>query len=349
MAEFNVWPDRFLTKLVETVIERGIGVLFPIWHQKRKTFAEAISEGDKLRILAQAQRDVKDIAAGELSVASSTSLKLVRGSTNSKLLDSSDRREPILDLEKLSEIAASIDLSDRIKHEINVTKALIHATRIAEQDPTTPSQEAVDSDWLNRWQQYAGSVSNEQLQELWGRVIAGEVKAPRTFSLRTLDFLRNLSTDEAELIRRFLTLVSDTADALWLPTDFPLSPWGVSDADLVALQSLGLISGAPDGINDPHFLFEDQTLTYVFGDRALIIERDSTSFKIPQHAWPLSRTMLELRKLCPVERNVDYVEAVGCAYAECLLKVYMADARLRPEAGHYELSNHVRLPRDSPS
>ena len=36
-------------------------------------------------------------------------------------------------------------------------------------------------------------MSSEELQTLWGRTLAGEIKSPGSYSLRTLDFLKNLS------------------------------------------------------------------------------------------------------------------------------------------------------------
>ncbi len=37
---------------------------------------------------------------------------------------------------------------------------------------------AIDDDWLNVFERYAEDASTERMQKLWGRVLAGEVRAP---------------------------------------------------------------------------------------------------------------------------------------------------------------------------
>lgn len=56
-------------------------------------------------------------------------------------------------------------------------------------------------DWFVRFFEDAGNISDEQMQELWAKVLAGEIYHPGTFSLRTLDVLRNLSREEAEVLQ----------------------------------------------------------------------------------------------------------------------------------------------------
>ena len=63
---------------------------------------------------------------------------------------------------------------------------------------TFVSEEPVDEDWTTRFFDYAENISSEEMQALWGKILSGEVKKPKSYSLRTLDLLRNLSTEEAE-------------------------------------------------------------------------------------------------------------------------------------------------------
>ena len=42
-------------------------------------------------------------------------------------------------------------------------------------------------------------VSSEEMQNLWARVLAGEVKQPGSFALRTLETLHNMTKSEAEV------------------------------------------------------------------------------------------------------------------------------------------------------
>lgn len=62
------------------------------------------------------------------------------------------------------------------------------------------SNEPVNKDWMTRFLDIAETISDDEMRDLWARVLAGEVKRPTTYSLRTLDVLRNITKTEAELI-----------------------------------------------------------------------------------------------------------------------------------------------------
>ena len=55
-----------------------------------------------------------------------------------------------------------------------------------------------DPDWAARFFDGAQDVSSEELQKLWGRILAGEVKSPGQTSLRTLSILRKMTQQEAQ-------------------------------------------------------------------------------------------------------------------------------------------------------
>ena len=55
-----------------------------------------------------------------------------------------------------------------------------------------------DPDWIARFFDGAQDVSSEELQKLWGRILAGEVKSPGQTSLRTLSILRDMTQSEAQ-------------------------------------------------------------------------------------------------------------------------------------------------------
>lgn len=64
------------------------------------------------------------------------------------------------------------------------------------------SDEPVNSDWINRFFTIVEDVSDAEMQQLWARILAGEVKKPKSYSLRTLEVLRNMSKEEAEQITK---------------------------------------------------------------------------------------------------------------------------------------------------
>jgi len=65
------------------------------------------------------------------------------------------------------------------------------------------NEEKVDDDWISRFFKISEDISTSKMQFLWGKVLAGEVRNPSSFSLRTLDILKNISQSDAELLAGF--------------------------------------------------------------------------------------------------------------------------------------------------
>ncbi|MDR6195610.1 DUF2806 domain-containing protein [Siphonobacter sp. SORGH_AS_0500] len=98
----------------------------------------------------------------------------------------------------LLERANSREEYQKIKSQMNLENVVgIAASTLLNEEPI--SDEPVDEDWLTRFFKYAESISSEEMQTLWGRILAGEIREPKSFSLRTLDIIRNLSQDDANI------------------------------------------------------------------------------------------------------------------------------------------------------
>jgi len=73
--------------------------------------------------------------------------------------------------------------------------------------PPKVSKEAVSQDWIARFYEGCQDVGETDLQQLWGRLLAGEVAQPRTFSRRTMDALRAFSSEDAKVLSQFNSVV----------------------------------------------------------------------------------------------------------------------------------------------
>ena len=56
-----------------------------------------------------------------------------------------------------------------------------------------------DPDWTARFFDCVQDVSSEDMQKLWGKILAGEVESPGRTSIRTQDTLRNMTKKDAEM------------------------------------------------------------------------------------------------------------------------------------------------------
>jgi hypothetical protein len=55
----------------------------------------------------------------------------------------------------------------------------------------------IEEDWLNVFAAHADNASSEHLRQLWGRILAGEIRKPGSFSLTTLRAIAELDRDIA--------------------------------------------------------------------------------------------------------------------------------------------------------
>ena len=70
-----------------------------------------------------------------------------------------------------------------------------------------PSLHKLKDDWLVYFSDRCRLVSDQEMQGLWSRVLAGEANSPGAFSKRTLNFLPNLEKAEAESFTRLCGFV----------------------------------------------------------------------------------------------------------------------------------------------
>ncbi len=119
----------------------------------------------------------------------------------------------------------------------NFMKVARLADEFIKEDSSKPINEEFDIDWFMRFFDAVGNISNEELQLLWGRVLAGEVSNPGLCSLRTLDLIRNLSKSEARSFEALSRLVLVSGDSQFIfPTGFYDENQGDSDCIKIISQ-----------------------------------------------------------------------------------------------------------------
>ena len=80
------------------------------------------------------------------------------------------------------------------------TKAILHLSADAE-------PEELDQDFIRRLFDRARLTSDDEMQELWAKVLAGEANAKGSYSKRTVDVVSQLEKSDAELFGRFCSHV----------------------------------------------------------------------------------------------------------------------------------------------
>lgn len=98
------------------------------------------------------------------------------------------------------------------------------------------SEEPVEKDWMSRFLDIAEEISDKDLQDIWGRILAGEIKKPKSYSLRTLEVMRNMSKEEASLVMKASTFQV----ALDLVST---EPFALSLMEQISLDDIGVVCG----------------------------------------------------------------------------------------------------------
>ena len=101
----------------------------------------------------------------------------------------------------------------------------------------------VNSTWQRHWMSGASNVGvgDEDRHVWWGRLVAGEIQQPGTFSLRTLAVMDTLSTEEARLFTKVCAYVwNPGSPVLILPPD-ESSFWKPDVDEAAILESIGLV------------------------------------------------------------------------------------------------------------
>jgi hypothetical protein len=107
------------------------------------------------------------------------------------------------------------------------------------------TEEKPDSDWVTRFFDISEDISTEHMQVLWGKILAGEIKKPGSYSLRTLELLKNINQREAELFVRVGKIAIAANDKVFIPNPdngkYLEDKFGLTFTDFLALREIGLL------------------------------------------------------------------------------------------------------------
>jgi len=151
----------------------------------------------------------------------------------------------------LPELGASLIhevLKDKYRKNINTEGVALEAINAMKDLPRPEvssdieANENIDEDWMNQVVRYAEDGSSERLQQVWGRVLAGEIVKPGSFSRHTLRFVAELDKETAENCE----LVDQHVIGDWISKD---KRWyiGRHFVASVDMQRLGVIEGVGAG------------------------------------------------------------------------------------------------------
>lgn len=214
---------------------------------------------------------------------------------------------------KREEIESAIELRAYERHRLTENerqKNLEDILSIAfEKLPEKGSDEPVDIDWFTRFRITAQDVSNAEMKDLWAKILAGEVAQPNSYSLRTLEVVKNLSKEDAEIFRKvsqsaivhegntFILGYEKFGEVIKKEFNFGYS-------ELIGLREAGLLMPAPLVLE---YDFTSSKVSYYFGNK-IVETQGRTANKQNFYVEPYTATGSELLPLIEITPNKNYMQ-----------------------------------------
>jgi hypothetical protein len=171
----------------------------------------------------------------------------------------------------------------------------------------------VEDDWITNFFDKCRIVSDDEMQGLWSRVLAGESNSPGTYSKRTVNFLSDLDKSDAELFTNlcgFVWVIGGSFTPLIYEFLHPIyKDKGIDFNSLSHLESIGLIQ--LNAIADLEIIEQPKSITVMYYEIpvCLVLPKKSDN-EINIGKVALTHIGEELAPICgsePVDGFLEYV------------------------------------------
>lgn len=272
------------TEKLLDIVQKGIGILYEPRHKRK--MADAANY--EINTIGEALRNNSDIIMGY------------------------DKGEVVGKIPEYEELVKRTQYRltyQELKKQYNIEAVLDCAYSELEKEIEV-SPEPVDSDWINRFFDYVGEISSEDMQKIWGKILAGEIKSPGSFSKRTLGVISNLSQQEANVFQKILPLIfcSDNNYFVYSKSEL-LDKYNIKCEDVLLLDECGLMESS--GMLRLNFAMEKDDKDIIYNKNRLVeivSILDTNKFSIG--IYSLTKVAIELLTILEYETDENYLECV---------------------------------------
>lgn len=172
--------------------------------------------------------------------------------------------------------------------------------------------EKQDFDWHIRFFENCGSVGNEEMQDYWAKILAGEIIQPGSYSLRTIECLKTLSRDEAKLFQKICNASYDMGKSVVLPQFKSIfQEFEITYGDILRIEDCGLIK-SDNWINGEFSVREEYHTITKNDEQALLVKlaegaipNDNNNIVIQEYLFTQSGE--ELYKMIKPLPNIEFL------------------------------------------
>ena len=147
-----------------------------------------------------------------------------------------------IEISKLQRRALQRFIVEEAKKQTNIESITAKALPNVEQNAQPQNME---DDWITNFFDKCRLISNEEMQILWSKVLAGEANSPGTFSKRTVNFLGSLDMYDATLFHslcRFSWITEGLTPLIYNESTEIYNKYGLDFVSLKHLDAIGLLS-----------------------------------------------------------------------------------------------------------
>lgn len=206
-----------------------------------------------------------------------------------------------------NEIEARLSFQEE-KRQSNI-KAVVGMAAEEVGEKEVPDQE-IDHDWTARFFADVQDVSSEQMQQIWAKILAGEVEKPGRTSLRTLSILKDMTRKDAELFAHVAQFI--IRDFIFHDESTESIPEFPKLEPLLQLSCCGLLHVDRDL---SHSFYPNLDFRSWLTDKRIafsISSKDKNdAFKISIPTYVLTDSGKELYESIECQKNWDYLGALA--------------------------------------
>ena len=217
----------------------------------------------------------------------------------------------VIETQELYERTCSRLLHQEIKKQENIENIINSAKDILEKEQEDSiSSKDVSEDWMMRFFNSVQDISDEKMQLLWGKILAGEIKQPNSFSLRSLDAMTKMSKDEAQLFEKLSSYVINFRGTYAILNNDDLNEkYSISYGQIVALDECGIIDSS--AMMSLSLGIDEETNLEIIYDSQLLIAFAKDERKIRMQIFKLTRIGMEIFKIISHCYNKEYFDEVA--------------------------------------
>jgi len=298
----------------------------------------AAATADSIKMMAEVNKTAAPGTGGITMTESGYEIKSLPANENDRLLNTNSTNAP----NNLSDRAQARLKYQEAKRQQNIESVTSIAAEQLSSDNEVSSS-PVDPDWSARLFGYIGDISNEEMQMIWGKILADEIKKPGSYSFRTLEVVKSLNKQEAELIngyaRRAFKISNGSYAFITLDNkiDIPI-------LDLTKLRDAGILSSTEILTLDYHINENTPRKVYFLNFDALIeVELNNKSDADIFNYTLFTSVGVEILKLINPTSDIGYITDVAKTLIDHNLNAKAGRIIERDQHGNPKTFNEIKI------